>query len=113
MSTEAKTRISETVTQIKQEVFKLTGENLVLNNCWQKEQAENEELRRRVRALTAENAVLRHENNSLQSQIHLLEQNMQQNMRTPHEIAHPVRRFERRVHNLEPKTIFKGNSPTR
>lgn len=112
MNTETKTRISETVTEIKKEILKLTQENDVLRNCWEKEQAENEELRQRCLALTSENALLRHENNSLYSQMHLLEQNMR-SCECVEKIAHPVRHFEHRVHNLECRTIFKGNSPTK
>lgn len=131
MNAQAKNRHSEIVNEIKQQILKLTQENDVLRNCWKKEQIENEELRRRVLLLTSKNALLQHENNSLHSQMHLLEEslrrnyspaNLSQNMRScgcVEKIAHPVRHFERRVHNLDDGKIFKGNkgnkgnSPTR
>lgn len=107
MNTEVKNRHSEIVNEIKQQILKLTQENDVLRNCWKKEQIENEELRRRCIKLTSENALLRHENNSLYSQMHLLEQNMR-SCGCVEKIAHPVRHFERRVHNLDDGKIFKG-----
>lgn len=104
MNTETKTRISK----IKLELLRLTQENEALRNCWNKEQAENEELRGRVRCLTSENATLRHHNNSLLSQNHLLKQGFL--VVGEEEIHKPVRHFEdRRIHNLEPGTIFKGS----
>lgn len=61
MNTETKTRHSEIVNEIKQQVFRITQENDVLRNCWEKEQGENEQQRHRIRLLLEENALLRNQ----------------------------------------------------
>lgn len=139
MNTEVKDRHFQIVTEIKQEVIKLTQENLVLRNCWEKEQAENEQQRHRIRLLLEENALLRNQiavrieardGGGKDSSPHSLE-NAAQKCQIEDLLARnealtqgffvadaPTLPFQsaKRVHNRDDGTIFKGNkgnSPTR
>lgn len=119
MNTEVKDRHFQIVTEIKQEVIKLTQENDVLRNCWEKEQAENEELRKRIRLLLQQDADHRatkrrllEKNAAQKCQISdLLNRNeaLTQGFFVVDTQVTPTDFGTSRIHNLEDGTIFKGN----